>query len=156
MSKEVQLPQHIELLGSRVIGCAIEVHRHLGPGLLEKLYEEALVFELRHAGISVQQQVALEVPYKSTVLLGQRVDLLVENLIVLEVKATIEVHEVFAAQCLSHLRAGDWPLGYVMNFHARTLRDGLKRICNERWTKLPTVDSLSPSRPSSPSLSSTC
>ncbi|MBY0308555.1 MAG: GxxExxY protein [Phycisphaerales bacterium] len=142
MSKEVVLPQEIKALGNRVIGCAIEVHRHLGPGLLEKLYEEALVYELNASGLQTEQQVALAVPYKATVLRGQRVDLLVERSIVIEVKAVLEVHEVFAAQCLSYLRAGDWPLG-LMNFHARTLRDGLKRICNERWTGSPRPQPLS-------------
>ena len=151
MGKEIVLPQEVESLGNRIIGCAIEVHRTLGPGLLEKLYEEALVYELNASGLNTEQQVGVEVPYKATVLRGQRVDLLIDRKVVIEVKAVLEVHDVFAAQCLSYLRAGDWPLGYVMNFHARTLRDGLKRICNERWSALPQSRtlSLSPLSPSS-------
>lgn len=150
MGKEIVLPQEIESLGNRVIGCAIEVHRTLGPGLLEKLYEEALVYEFAACGLRAEQQVVVEVPYKSTVLRGQQVDLVVERRVVIEVKAVLEVHEVFAAQCLSYLRAGNWPPGYVMNFHAPTLRNGLKRVCNERWSALPRLpSSLSPLSPSS-------
>jgi GxxExxY protein len=128
------LPDSIEEIGNRIIGCGIEVHRVLGPGLLETIYKEALVFELRRAGLSVDQQMPLPVLYKGTILKGQRIDLVVEKCIVVEVKATSADIEAFASQCLSYLRIGDMPLGYVMNFHAKVLKSGLKRLLNERWT----------------------
>lgn len=146
MSLPIKLPDSIEEIGNRIIGCGIEVHRVLGPGQLEKIYEEALVFELRRAGLRVEQQFPLPVLYKGTVLKGQRVDIVVEERIVVEVKATAGEIETHAAQCLTCLRIGDMPLGYVMNFHARVLRSGLKRICNERWSKLDATGT--PSNPS--------
>jgi len=160
MGTLIKLPDSIEELGNRIIGCGIEVHRVLGPGLLEKIYEEALVFELRRAGLNVEQQFPLPVVYKGTMLKGQRIDVVVDGLVVVEVKATAGEIETHAAQCLTYLRIGDMPLGYVMNFHARVLKNGLKRMCNERWSKLEATEtassslrSLSPSS-STPSASS--
>lgn len=128
------LPDEIEQIGRSVIGCAIEVHRHLGPGLLEKLYEDALVHELRLAGLRTEQQVELEVAYKGIVLRGQRLDLLVNGMIVVELKSLAELHPVHSAQLLSYLRAADLPLGYLFNFNALVLKDAMKRTCNERWS----------------------
>lgn len=128
------LPDSIEEIGNRIIGCGIEVHRVLGTGLLEAIYEEALVFELRRAGLRADQQMPLPVVYKGTILKGQRIDLVVEQSVEIEVKATSADVEAYAAQCLSYLRIGDMPLGYVMNFHAKVLKSGLKRLLNERWS----------------------
>jgi len=129
-----KVPDRIEQFGSRVIGCAIEVHRTLGPGLLKKLYEEAIVYELGAAGIRYSRQVEIEVPYKTTILRGHRLDLVIEDAIVLELKSIAALLDVHGAQLLSYLRAADMPLGFLMNFNAPVLRDGLKRLCNERWS----------------------
>jgi GxxExxY protein len=132
----LELPPAIEEVGRRVIGCAIEVHRHLGPGLLEKLYEDALVHELTRTGMSLARQVDLAVAYKDIILRGQRLDLIVEGCVVVELKAVAETLPVHGAQLLSYLRAADMPLGLLLNFNMTTLKDGIKRVCNERWSGL--------------------
>lgn len=141
------LPRAIEELSHRVIGCAIEVHKELGPGLLEKLYEDALIYELRDAGLVVAKQVEIVLPYKATKLRGQRLDLLVENQLVIELKAVSLVTDLHKAQLLSYLRAAGLPLGLLLNFNVTMLKNGLTRILNER--AIP----ASPSRSSRPSRS---
>mgnify|MGYP005850170983 CR=1 FL=1 len=130
VSKE--LPTEIERISHRVIGCAIEVHKELGPGLLERLYEDAMVYELRQAGLHAEQQAEIVVPYKGVDLRGQRLDLLVERCLVVEVKAVSQVADVHLAQLLSYLRAARLPLGLLFNFHVTWLRDGMHRVFNER------------------------
>lgn len=141
------LPDDVERVGHAILGCAIEVHRHLGPGLLEKLYEQALVYEIRSRGLSVEQQVEVAVPYKNIALVGQRIDLCVERLVVVELKSVTEVLPVFRAQTLSYLRAMNLPLGLIINFNVRLLKDGVSRIINER-SPMCRVSPSSPSRTS--------
>lgn len=136
------LPPAIEDAGRAVIGCAIEVQRHLGPGLPEKLYEDALVHELKLALLSAEQQVELAVPYKGILLRGQRLDLVVSGSVIVELKALAELHPVHAAQLLSYLRAADLPLGYLFNFNSLILKDAMKRICNDRWPPFSRVSPL--------------
>ncbi|HRQ74105.1 MAG TPA: GxxExxY protein [Phycisphaerales bacterium] len=145
VSKE--LPAEIELISHRVIGCAIEVHKELGPGLLERLYEDALVYELREAGIRVEQQLEIIVPYKGVELRGQRLDVLVEGCLVVELKAVSQVTELHRAQLLSYLRAARLPLGLLLNFNVTWLREGLHRVFNERAIPMESSSSHS-SRPS--------
>ena len=115
-------------LTQRVIGCAIEVHRQLGPGLLESIYESALVAELELASIRYARQVIVPVSYKGRVIWEHRVDLLVADQVVLELKA-VERHEpIFDAQFLSYLRITNCPIGLLINFNTRLLRDGIKRV----------------------------
>ncbi len=147
------VPKHIEDLSHAVLGCAIEVHRQLGPGLLEKLYEDALVYELRHAGLEVSQQMEISVPYKSTVLRGQRLDLIVEKNIIVELKAITQITDLHKAQLLSYLRAAKLPLGLLLNFHTLVLKKGIYRIFNERAVLNPSSRSSSPSRSKTPSSS---
>ena len=132
METATGLPSHIELASARVIGCAIEVHKSLGPGLLEKIYGQALVYELGKAGLRVEHQVDVVIPYKETTLHGQRLDLLVERSIVIELKSIENLLSVHRAQLLSYLRAGQFPLGLLMNFNKQTLKEGLVRIVNGR------------------------
>lgn len=129
-----ELPPDINDLSHGIVGCAMEVHRVLGPGLLESLYEEALMFELRARGLMVARQVAVEVPYKSIILSGQRLDLVVGGVIVVELKALAKVLDVHRAQLLSYLRAVDLPLGLLINFNVGLIKDDLHRILDERWT----------------------
>lgn len=146
---ERELPRAIEVMSHTVIGCAIEVHRELGPGLLEKLYEDAMVYELKAAGLRVEQQVSLAVAYKDIILRGQQLDLLVGGTIVLELKSVEKLVDVHAAQLLSYCRAGGYPLGLLLNFNVKLMKDGLKRVFNER-----AVGSMVPDLLSTPSSSS--
>ncbi|MEO6393385.1 MAG: GxxExxY protein [Pyrinomonadaceae bacterium] len=112
----------------RIIGAAIEVHRHLGPGLLESIYEAALCREFELNGISFKQQVDLDVIYKDVVIKGQRMDLVVENEVVVEIKSLSRLPEVATSQVLSYLKATGLSRGLLLNFGAKRLVEGVKRI----------------------------
>lgn len=112
----------------RVIGAAIEVHRVLGPGLLESAYEECLCAELRERGVVHQRQIPLPVEYKGTRLdCGYRLDLLVEEVVVVEIKAVSNLESIHEAQLLTYLRLGGWKVGLPINFNVPLLRDGIVR-----------------------------
>ena len=116
-------------LTERIIGCAIAVHRELGPGLLESIYEEAMTVELRSAGLSFLRQVELPVVYKGERLSGSyRIDMLVENRVVLELKSATEAHPIHEAQILTYLKLGGWKVGLILNFNKRLMMDGIKRV----------------------------
>ncbi len=116
-------------LSRRVIGCAIEVHRHLGPGLLESTYEDCLCHELSLAGIAHARQVALPVIYKGvTMAAAYRLDLLVDNRLILEIKSVDRLMPVHEAQMLTYLRMSGMRLGLLMNFNHAVLKDGIKRM----------------------------
>lgn len=119
-------------LTQKIIGAAIEVHRALGPGLLESAYQECLFYELRQQGLSVQKEVALPVVYKEVKLNhGYRIDLLVENQVVLELKTVEHLNDVHQAQILTYLKLGNYPLGLLINFHTTLLKNGIKRFINK-------------------------
>lgn len=119
----------LDELGEMVIGACIEVHRHLGPGLLESAYEECLCHELGLRGIPFQRQVPLPVIYKSVKLdAGYRLDLVVDGRIILELKACEPIPRVARAQLISYLRLTGITLGYLINFHAYRLVDGIQRL----------------------------
>jgi GxxExxY protein len=112
-----------------VIGLAIEVHRHLGPGLLESAYEECLSYELKQAGIGFRRQVALPVVYKDVRLdCGYRMDIVVEQALILEIKAVEQIVPLHEAQILTYLRLSGIRVGLLMNFNAIALRHGLRRF----------------------------
>ena len=114
-----------------VIGCAIEVHRALGPGLLESAYEQCICYELSQRGLVFERQVELPIVYKSVNLAcGYRMDLIVENLIVVEIKAIEQVLKVHEAQLLSYLRLYKRSVGLLINFHVPVLKHGIRRIVN--------------------------
>jgi GxxExxY protein len=116
-------------LTERVIGLAIEVHRGLGPGLLESAYEECLCYELKSAAISFSRQVPLPVTYKSVKLeCGYRMDLVVEQRLVIEMKTVERLLPVHEAQLLTYLKLSGVPTGLLLNFHAAMLKDGIKRL----------------------------
>ena len=112
----------------RIIGAAIEVHKILGPGLLEGVYEEALCHEFMLRGIGFCRQVEVSVRYKDTNITGQRLDLLVENEVVVELKSQRVLTELASAQLLSYLKAAALKRGLLINFGAPTLAEGIKRI----------------------------
>jgi GxxExxY protein len=112
----------------RVIGAAIEVHRALGPGLLESAYEECLAHELTLRAVTFERQRALPVQYKGVALdCGYRLDLLVENAVVVEIKAVSEIEPVYEAQLLTYLRLGGWQVGLLINFNVPVLKNGIRR-----------------------------
>jgi GxxExxY protein len=116
-------------LSNRIIGLAIEVHRNVGPGLLESVYTECLSDELGQAGIPFQREVTVPVIYKGkTLALGFRADILVDNTILVEIKAVVALLPTHDAQILTYLRMSQIPVGLLMNFHAIRLKDGLRRF----------------------------
>jgi GxxExxY protein len=118
-----------DALTERTIGAAIEVHRHLGPGLLESAYEECLSYELRRSGLHVDRQRALPVVYKGNRLdCGYRLDLVVQDEIVIEVKAVERLLPIHEAQVLTYLRLSGMRVGLILNFNTRVLKDGLRRM----------------------------
>ena len=119
-------------ISDKIIKASIEVHRTLGgPGLLEGVYEEALVFELEAAGLNVKRQVVLPIIYKGCQLGSPlRIDLLVEGEIIIECKATSENNSIFEAQLLTYLRLSGKSLGLVLNFGHKILKDGIRRVVN--------------------------
>ena len=117
---------------SAIIGAAIEVHRHLGPGLLESAYRACLAYELRKRGLDVVEEQPIPVVYDGVKLeCGFRADLLVNQLVVVELKAKSTIHPVDKAQVLSHLRLMDLSVGLLINFHEVKLVDGVDRIVND-------------------------
>ena len=118
-------------LSGAIIGCAMRVHTALGPGLLERVYEECLAVELEVNGYQVERQVGVPLHYRGTRLSRvYRIDLVVEQTIVVEVKAVSAVTDLHKAQLLSYLRMSGHPLGLLLNFHVVHLRDGITRIIN--------------------------
>ena len=120
---------HESGLGERVIGLSIDVHRHLGPGLLESAYEECLCFELKQAGIGYQRQVALPIVYNDVRLdCGYRMDIVVRNELIIEIKAVDRILPVHEAQMLTYLRLSRLRAGLLLNFNNVVLKDGLRRF----------------------------
>jgi len=118
-------------LSKVIIGCAIEVHKQLGPGLLESAYQECLFYELKKEGLKVVKEKPMPIVYKEIKLdHGYRIDLLVEDKVVVELKTVEYLHEVHTAQVLTYLRLGGYKLGLLLNFNEKKLIDGMKRIIN--------------------------
>ena len=116
-------------LSSRVIGCAIEVHKNLGPGLLEKVYEVCFCHELSKRRLKCKKQVDIPIVYDGiTFNEGLRLDVLVEELIICELKAVDEMNSLWEAQILSHLKLTGKRLGFLVNFNVSLIKNGIKRI----------------------------
>ena len=119
----------IELLSNQAIGAAIEVHRALGPGLLESVYQRCLCCELELRGIPYRAQVELPVVYKGMKLdLGFRLDILADEQLILELKAIDQLHPIHEAQLLAYLRLADLRLGLLINFNVPLLKNGIRRL----------------------------
>ena len=116
-------------LSYRTIGLAIDVHRELGPGLLESAYKECLFYEIKNAGFKVEREKPLPIIYKDIKLdHGYRIDLLVENTLVIELKTVESFTDVHFAQVLTYLKLGNFPLGLLMNFDSKILKNNIKRF----------------------------
>lgn len=120
-----------DTVGERVIGCALTVHRALGPGLLESAYEACLAHEIRKTGLVLDRQHSLPVVYEGVRIdQGYRIDLLVESRVVVEVKAVDKIVDVHRAQLLSYLKLGGYRIGYLLNFNVARMKDGIVRMAN--------------------------
>ena len=116
-------------ISNKIIQAAIEVHRHLGPGLLESAYEECLCYELSKMGLSFKRQQSLPVEYKGIKLdCGYRLDLVVEEKVIVEVKSVEKLLPIHQAQLLTYLRLSELKLGLLINFNSALLKDGIKRM----------------------------
>ncbi len=121
-------------LTEQIIGCAIKVHRSLGPGLLESAYQECLFFELKKAGLLVEKEKPLPLVYDDVKLdCGYRIDLLVENQIVIELKSVEILNDVHTAQVLTYLKLSNCKIGLLINFNVIQLTSGLKRLYNKYY-----------------------
>ena len=117
-----------DTLSNRVIGLAIEVHRELGPGLLENTYKQCLAYELSKAGIAFQLEAELPVFYKEIrISCGYRIDLFVENALIVELKSVDEIHPIYEAQLLTYMKLSKVKTGLLINFNEKLLKDGIKR-----------------------------
>jgi GxxExxY protein len=127
--------EYLDPLSNRIIGCAIEVHKQLGPGLLESVYEKALCVEFKNAGIQFEQQKELAVDYKGNSVGSFRIDVLVENAIILELKSVDRHDPLFEAQLLSYMKLGRFPLGLLINFNTPLLKNGIKRMILQEFLR---------------------
>ncbi|HEY9114303.1 MAG TPA: GxxExxY protein [Bacteroidales bacterium] len=118
-------------ISSKVIGLAIEVHKSLGPGLLESAYEEVLFYKIQQSGLKVEKEKPMPLVFEEVKLdCGYRIDLLVENKLVVEIKAVEALNDIHLAQVLTYLKVGNFKLGLLINFNVAQLKQGIKRIIN--------------------------
>ena len=118
-----------DIITQKVIGCAIEVHKQLGPGLLESSYESCLMYELTQAGLLAKSQIALPITYKNVLIdAGYRLDILLPNQLIIELKAVDKLLPIHSAQLISYLKLSDIKTGLLINFNVTKLVDGIKRI----------------------------
>lgn len=124
-----------EIIGKAIVNASFKVHKELGPGLLERVYEICLAHELKKAGFEVSRQVNIPVVYDGLVFdEGLRLDLLVEDLVVVEIKAVDLVNPVWQAQIISHLKLTNKNLGYLINFNVPLIKNGIKRFIGKSQT----------------------
>jgi len=115
-------------LTEQIIGCAIEVHRHLGPGLLESVYESALCIELKSLGLPFTRQIGVPVFYKGELIAEHRPDLIIRDEVIVEIKSVERFNPVFLAQMLTYLRITDLRVGLILNFNRPVMKDGVRRV----------------------------
>jgi GxxExxY protein len=133
------LASRINDLSYTIIACGIEVHRHIGPGMLERTYQRCLEHELHLAGLTVERRVSVPIDYKGIPAGSYELDVLVEDLIVVEVKSVAQLAPVHDAQLLAYLTATGKPLGLLMNFNVRVLKAGIRRRLNKNHTLVETL-----------------
>ena len=131
MAKYKKLSHHEEQIGKAIVNAAFTIHKELGPGLLEKVYEVCMAHELRKAGYDVKRQVSIPIIYDGIQFdEGLRLDLLVNDLVVIELKAVDLLNPVWEAQIISHLKLTRLNLGYLINFNVPLIKDGIRRFKN--------------------------
>ena len=132
IGKGVMAVQSVNTTTEASIGAAIEVHRYLGPGLLESAYEECLAAELEEREIPFKRQLPLPVTYKGRKLdVAYKIDLLVKNEVVVELKTVDAIHPIHIAQTLTYMRLGGWRVGLILNFNITILKNGIKRLVHK-------------------------
>lgn len=130
-NRTYDMPDDLNKLTEKIIGCAIRVHRELGPGLLESAYEACLAFELGESGLLVARQKSLPVTYRGINLdCGYRLDLVVQEKVILELKTVDKLLPIHNAQLISYLKLSGLKVGLLINFHSKLLVDGIQRIVN--------------------------
>jgi GxxExxY protein len=129
---------YINQLTYKIIGCAIEVHKELGPGLLESIYEKCLIHELKLNGFNIENQISISLLYKGLVMdCDLRLDILVEDLIIVELKSVENIHPIFETQLLSYMKLLQKPKGILINFNSKNLyHEGQKTFVNEYYAEL--------------------
>ena len=128
LKKYADLPPDIEAMVSSIIGCAISVHRELGPGFKESIYHTAFKLELESRGIPYESEKPIQVKYRDWMIPGQKVDLVVQGIVLVEIKAVPRLRVLHRCQAQSYLKTTGLPVGLLMNFNARLLKDGLQRM----------------------------
>ena len=130
--------KYINEISYKIIGCAIEVHKHLGPGLLESVYETCFIEEMRNCNLSVKPQISIPVYYKGKDLGGfLKLNLLINDLIIVEEKAVEQMIPLYKAQLLSYLKLTKKPKGLLINFNCANIKDQLISLVTEEFAKLP-------------------
>ena len=118
-------------ISTRIIGTAMEVHTALGPGLLENSYQHCLSYKLRKSGLFVEEEKPMPLVFEEVTLeCGYRIDLLVENRVVVEIKSVNEIHDIHVAQTLTYLKMGYYKLGLLLNFNVLSMKNGIRRVVN--------------------------
>lgn len=127
----VPLSADLERIATQIVDAAYKIHKKLGPGLLESVYEACLVYELQRRGLRVERQVPVDIVYEELrIEAGLRLDLLVEGEVIIEIKAVEKMNEVFSAQLISYLKLTGKRLGFLINFNVPLIKDGIQRIVN--------------------------
>jgi GxxExxY protein len=122
---------HLNELSGLIIGMAIEIHNALGPGLLESCYKECLYYKIAKSGLYIEKEKPMPLIYEDVKLeCGYRIDLLIENKLVIEIKSVEALNDIHLAQTLTYLKLGNYKLGLLMNFNVIKLKDGIKRVIN--------------------------
>ena len=131
MTKHKAIPEELEIIGKKIVDAAYTIHKALGPGLLEKVYEVCFCHELQKRGLTYERQVSVQIVYDGiTFKEGLRLDVLVESSVICELKALETVNPVWEAQILSHLKLTDNRLGYLINFNVPLMKNGIRRYVN--------------------------
>ena len=129
--ENAEIHESLNLLSYKIIGLAIEVHKELGPGLLESAYQECLFYEIKNAGLFVEKEKSLPILYKEIKIdHGYRIDLIIENKLVVELKTVDTFTDVHFAQVITYLKLGGYPLGLLINFNSKILKNNIKRFIN--------------------------
>jgi GxxExxY protein len=132
--KKMTTREEYERIGKSILDCAFDVHKELGPGLLESIYEECLIIELINRGLNAENQVFLPVYYKGVKINKNfRIDILVENIIALELKSVVELYPVDECQLVTYMKLANIKLGYLINFNEVLLKNGIKRKYNNYY-----------------------
>ena len=127
----------------KVLGCVYEVYNHLGPGLLESIYEKAMMYELLNNGFNVRNQVAVPVYYKGVLISpDMRLDLIIDNKLILELKSVVEYRKLFEKQLFTYLRLMNCEIGYVVNFNTDDIRSSIHPVFNNRHGHLAPQNNL--------------